>query len=324
MTSSPTPAPHHRAEAAARALSGRPIVVRGLSKSFGGVKALNGLDLEVESGTVHGFLGPNGSGKSTTIRTLLGLYRPESGIVRVLGRDPVHHSPAINKDVSYVPGDVALWPGLTGGQVLDAIAGLRGRRDLRREAELIERFELDPSKKVRTYSTGNRQKVALIAALAAPTSLLILDEPTSGLDPLMERVFTQEIASAAAAGRSVLLSSHILAEVQRLCSAVTIIKDGRAVESGDLGTLRRLSRTRITVRADRAELEAICADWTAIGVQARPGQTGQTRQGVAVAQVDAAAVPRVLGVLARRGAEDVTCQAASLEDLFLRHYQEER
>ena len=200
-----------------------PVHVRGLVKRFGHFRALDHLDLEVESGSVHGFLGPNGAGKSTTIRVLLGLYRPDEGSVSVLGREPWRDAALINRQVSYVPGDVALWPALTGGQVLDALAGLRGSRDADREAELIERFDLDPTKRVRTYSKGNRQKVALVAALAAPTRLLVLDEPTSGLDPLMERVFTEEVARAAGEGRTVLLSSHILAEVQRLCSAVTII-----------------------------------------------------------------------------------------------------
>ena len=198
-----------------------PVRVCGLVKHFGRFRALDGLDLTVEAGSVHGFLGPNGAGKSTTIRVLLGLYRPDGGSVSVLGCEPWRQAALINRQVSYVPGDVALWPALTGGQVLDALAGLRGSRDAEREAELIERFDLDPSKRVRTYSKGNRQKVALVAALAAPTSLLVLDEPTSGLDPLMERVFTEEVARAAAEGRTVLLSSHILAEVQRLCSAVT-------------------------------------------------------------------------------------------------------
>ena len=201
---------------APRAADDSPIRIRGLTKRFGRLTALDGLDLTVAAGSVHGFLGPNGAGKSTTIRVLLGLYRPDAGEVRVLGRDPGRSASAINREISYVPGDVALWPNLTGGQVLDVLAGLRGARDRAREEALIERFDVDPSKKVRTYSKGNRQKVALVAALAAPTRLLVLDEPTSGLDPLMERVFTEEVSAAASAGRTVLLSSHILAEVQRL------------------------------------------------------------------------------------------------------------
>jgi len=270
----------------------------------------------VEAGSVHGFLGPNGAGKSTTIRVLLGLYRPNDGIVSVLGREPWREAAVINRQVSYVPGDVALWPNLTGGQVLDALAGLRGSRDAGREAELIERFDLDPSKRVRTYSKGNRQKVALVAALAAPTRLLVLDEPTSGLDPLMERVFTEEIARAAGEGRTVLLSSHILAEVQRLCSAVTIIKDGRVVEHGDLGTLRRLSRTRIEVGAPADALGAI---WKALETM---DLDVVEDNGHLSLEVPAEQVPAVLSLAGEHQVQEVTCEPASLEDLFLRHYEE--
>ena len=295
-----------------------PVHVRGLVKRFGRFRALDHLDLEVEAGSVHGFLGPNGAGKSTTIRVLLGLYRPDGGSVSVLGREPWKQAALINRQVSYVPGDVALWPALTGGQVLDALAGLRGSRDAEREAELIERFDLDPSKRVRTYSKGNRQKVALVAALAAPTRLLILDEPTSGLDPLMERVFSEEVARAADSGRTILLSSHILAEAQRVCSAVTIIKNGRVVENGDLETLRRLSRTRIEVRAHADQLDALVRALTDAGVGARRDR------GRLEVQVAADRVPRVLAAVAEQRVTDVTCEAASLEDLFLRHYEDVR
>lgn len=292
-----------------------PIRVRGLVKRFGRLTALDGLDLEVAPGSVHGFLGPNGAGKSTTIRILLGLFRPDAGDVRVLGRRPGRDSSAINREVSYVAGDVALWPDLTGGQVLDALAGLRGSRDAARERKLIERFELDPTKRVRTYSKGNRQKVALVAALAAPTRLLILDEPTSGLDPLMERVFTEEIAEAAADGRTVLLSSHILDEVQRLCSAVTIVKAGRVVESGDLSTLRSLSENRIEAGGEAGVLARARGDLEGLGMRV---ETGRER---IVVQVPAPRVPDVLGVLAAHRLIAVTCEPASLEDLFLRHYE---
>ena len=293
-----------------------PVRVHGLVKRFGRFRALDHLDLEVEAGSVHGFLGPNGAGKSTTIRVLLGLYRPNDGIVSVLGREPWREAAVINRQVSYVPGDVALWPNLTGGQVLDALAGLRGSRDAGREAELIERFDLDPSKRVRTYSKGNRQKVALVAALAAPTRLLVLDEPTSGLDPLMERVFTEEIARAAGEGRTVLLSSHILAEVQRLCSAVTIIKNGRVVEHGDLGTLRRLSRTRIEVGAPADALGAI---WKALETM---DLDVVEDNGHLSLEVPAEQVPAVLSLAGEHRVQEVTCEPASLEDLFLRHYEE--
>ena len=293
-----------------------PVRVCGLVKHFGRFRALDGLDLTVEAGSVHGFLGPNGAGKSTTIRVLLGLYRPDEGSVSVLGREPWRDAALINRQVSYVPGDVALWPALTGGQVLDALAGLRGSRDVDREAELIERFELDPTKRVRTYSKGNRQKVALVAALAAPTRLLVLDEPTSGLDPLMERVFTEEVARAAGEGRTVLLSSHILAEVQRLCSAVTIIKNGHVVEHGDLGTLRRLSRTRIELGVPTDELAIVSQALETMDLDVVEDS------GRLSLEVPAERVPAVLSLAGKYRIQDVTCEPASLEDLFLRHYEE--
>ena len=293
-----------------------PVHVRGVVKRFGRFRALDHLDLEVEAGSVHGFLGPNGAGKSTTIRVLLGLYRPDEGSVSVLGREPWRDAALINRQVSYVPGDVALWPSLTGGQVLDALAGLRGARDTDREAELIERFDLDPTKRVRTYSKGNRQKVALVAALAAPTRLLVLDEPTSGLDPLMERVFTEEVARAAGEGRTVLLSSHILAEVQRLCSAVTIIKNGHVVEHGDLGTLRRLSRTRIELGVPTDELATVSQELETMDLDVVKDS------GRLSLEVPAERVPAVLSLAGEHRIQDVTCEPASLEDLFLRHYEE--
>jgi len=247
---------------------------------------------------------------------LLGLYRPDEGSVSVLGREPWRDAAAINRQISYVPGDVALWPALSGGQVLDALAGLRESRDADREAELIERFDLDPTKRVRTYSKGNRQKVALVAALAAPTRLLVLDEPTSGLDPLMERVFTEEVARAAGEGRTVLLSSHILAEVQRLCSAVTIIKNGRVVEHGDLGTLRRLSRTRIELGVPTDELATVSQALETMDLDVVEDS------GRLSLEVPAERVPAVLSLAGEHWIQDVTCEPASLEDLFLRHYEE--
>ncbi len=202
----------------------------GLTKRFGKTAALDGLDLAVPEGTVHGFLGPNGSGKSTTIRVLLGLIRAEGGRASVLGGDPWRDAVALHRRIAYVPGDMSLWPNLTGGQAIDIIASLRGDRDAARIAHYVERFDLDPSKKARSYSKGNRQKVALVAALASRAELLIFDEPTSGLDPLMERVFQNCVEEIKAEGRTVLLSSHIFSEVQRLCDAVTIIRKGQTVE----------------------------------------------------------------------------------------------
>src|SRR5512142_895565 len=217
------------------------ISVSGLRKSFGRTRALDGLDLTVSTGEVHGLLGPNGAGKSTTLRILLGLLRADAGTVRLFGGDPWRDAVALHRRLAYVPGDVALWPNLTGGEVIDLLGRLRGGIDPRRRGELLERFELDPTKRVRTYSKGNRQKVALVAALAADADLLLLDEPTSGLDPLMEAVFTDCLREARRAGRSVLLSSHILAEVEKVCDTVTIIRNGRTVESGNLERLRHLT-----------------------------------------------------------------------------------
>lgn len=292
------------------------IEAEGLVKSFGRVKALDGLDLGITKGQIHGFLGPNGAGKSTTIRVLLGMYRADGGRAQVMGMDPAHEASAINRRLAYVPGSVSLWPSLTGGQVLDTLAGLRGSRDRAREDELIERFDLDPTKKVRTYSKGNAQKVALVAALSAPVDLFMLDEPTSGLDPLMERVFTDVVREAADGGATVLLSSHILAEVQDLCSHVTIIKDGRTVESGDLSYLRSLAETAIRVGVGQSDVRChrLVEALAGLGTPVRStGTRVETR-------VPSSLVPAVLGVVAELGADDVQVEPASLEDLFMSHY----
>jgi ABC-2 type transport system ATP-binding protein len=222
----------------------------GLRKTFGSTVALDGLDLEVGTGEVHGFLGPNGSGKSTTIRILLGMLRADSGDVRLLGGDPWAESAVLHRRLAYVPGEVSLWPNLTGGEVIDLLGRLRGGLDPRRRADLLDRFELDPGKRTRSYSKGNRQKVALVAALAAHVELLVLDEPTSGLDPLMEAVFQECIREAAAEGSTVLLSSHILAEVESLCERVSIIRAGRTVQAGTLADLRHLTRTTVVAETE--------------------------------------------------------------------------
>lgn len=222
------------------------ISVRGLTKKFGDVLALDGLDLEVKRGEVHGFLGPNGSGKSTTLRVLLGLVRADGGSATVLGSDPWHQAVPLHRRLAYVPGEVNLWPTLSGGESIDLLGRLRGGVDRARRESLIERFALDPTRKGRTYSAGNRQKVALVAAFAADTELLILDEPAAGLDPSTEAVLRECISEAAAAGRTILLSSHVLAEVDALCSAITIIRAGKTVRSGARVDLRHLTRTTIT------------------------------------------------------------------------------
>jgi ABC-2 type transport system ATP-binding protein len=292
------------------------IEVTELVKQFGTFTAVDGLDLVVRTGEVHGFLGPNGAGKSTTIRVLLGLYRATGGWVRVLGLDPAAHAAEITRRISYVPGEVNLWPNLTGQEVLDALAGLRGRRDAAAERRLVADFALDPRKTVRTYSKGNRQKVILVAAFAAPTELLVLDEPTSGLDPLMEELFQHCVREAAAAGRTVLLSSHILAEAETLCESVTIIKDGRLVESGRLAHMRHLAASEITARLPIGQVTAVAEELRSAGLTAPVAADGDLHLSVPRQQV-----PAVLGLLASADAQDITCTPATLEDLFLRHYE---
>src|SRR5829696_1743051 len=264
------------------------ISVAGLVKTFGPTRALDGLDLEVKPGEVHGFLGPNGSGKTTTIRVLLGLLRADAGTVHMLAGDPWSDAVALHRRLAYVPGDVTLWPGITGGEVIDLMGRLRGGLDRRRRDELLERFDLDPRKKARAYSKGNRQKVALVAGLASDAELLLLDEPTSGLDPLMEAVFQQCIDEFRGEGRSVLLSSHILAEVERLCDRVSIIRAGRCVESGTLAELRHLTRTSIT-----ADLRSPSS-----GLEALPGVHNVATDNLRVhLEVDTAALDAVLDAL---------------------------
>ncbi|HKU12123.1 MAG TPA: ABC transporter ATP-binding protein [Sinomonas sp.] len=292
-----------------------PVKCQGLVKAFGSLRAVDGLDLTVEQGAVHGFLGPNGAGKTTTIRVLLGLYARSAGDVQVLGLDPGEHPAEVTRRVSYVPGDVVLWGNLTGQEVLDVLARLRGGYDTAVERDLIERFALDPAKRVRAYSKGNRQKVMLVAAFAARTELLVLDEPTSGLDPLMVRVFADCVREAAAQGRTTLLSSHDLAEVEQLCRDVTIIKDGRLIESGPLSRMRHLAASTVTARLGDQPGPTLAA-LRLVGLDA-----GNLADGRVELSVPRAKVPEVLGVLARADAQDITCVPASLEDLFLRHYE---
>jgi len=291
-----------------------PVVsIQGLVKTFGSTLALDGLDLEVRQGEVLGFLGPNGAGKSTTIRVLLGLLQKDAGEVRLFGGDPWHDASALHRRLAYVPGDVNLWPNLTGGEVIDLLGRLRGGIDQKRRADLIERFELDPTKKGRAYSKGNRQKVALISALAADVELLVLDEPTSGLDPLMESVFAECVDEFRDEGHTVLLSSHILAEVEKLCDRVSIIRAGRCVESGTLAELRHLTRTSIRAElagpVDLAHLEGV-HDLVVEG------------HGVTL-QADTAHLDAVLESLLRAGVLSLTSQPPTLEELFMRHYADE-
>lgn len=285
--------------------------VTGLHKRFGRVHALRGLDLQVRRGEVHGFLGPNGAGKSTTLRVLLGLLRADSGHVRVLGGDPWRDVVDVHRRLAYVPGDVALWPRLTGGETIDLLGRLRGGLDERRRADLIERFELDPTRRGRQYSKGNRQKVALVAALAARTDLLVFDEPSSGLDPLMEAVFADEVRAERERGRSVLLSSHVLSEVEALADRVTILAEGRVVEAGALETMRLRSRTKV-----RATLRVPPSAGVSV-----PGLEEVTVSGREVAGVVGAAdLNRVTEALARLDLVGLQVVPVSLEELFLQHY----
>jgi ABC-2 type transport system ATP-binding protein len=286
----------------------------GLVKTFGRTRALDELDLSVATGEVHGFLGPNGAGKSTTIRVLLGLMRADAGEVRLLGGDPWSDAVSLHRRLAYVPGDVNLWPDLTGGEAIDLFARLRGGVDRRRRDDLLDRFDLDPTKKGRTYSKGNRQKVAIVAALASDVELLILDEPTSGLDPLMEAEFQSYIRQVKAEGTTVLLSSHILAEVEALCDRVSIIRQGRVVERGTLSELRHLTRTTIIAETERPALGIEHLD----GVHDLRSTRGQVRFDVDSEHLDAA-VRR----LSELGVRSLISQPPTLEQLFLRHYGEE-
>ncbi|MFI7545009.1 ATP-binding cassette domain-containing protein [Actinoplanes sp. NPDC049599] len=297
-------------------MTSQPVVeMRSVTKTFGSVKALDQLDLTVRPGEVAGFLGPNGAGKSTTVRVLLGLLRADSGQARVLGGDPWIDAVDLHRRIAYMPGEVTLWPGLTGGEAIDLLARLRGRADQAAKRRMLELFELDPTKKTRTYSKGNRQKVALVAALSSNAELLILDEPTSGLDPLMEAVFTRCIEEVKHQGRSVLLSSHILAEVEKLCDTVTIIRRGQVVQSGTLADLRHLTRSTIVATTQR----------DARALSGEPGVHDLTLDGDQLHfTVDNTSLPEVLSRLAGYGVVSLVSNPPSLEELFLREYGDQR
>ncbi|RXI96346.1 ABC transporter ATP-binding protein [Anaerobacillus alkaliphilus] len=288
--------------------------LKNVSKKFGNFVALDGVNLELNQGEVLGFIGPNGAGKSTTIRVILGLLRKTGGEAKLFGKDPWVDAVDLHKRLAYVPGDVHLWPNLTGGEVIDLFGKLRGSMNTKRRSELLERFDLDPRKKCRTYSKGNRQKVALISAFASDVDLFILDEPTSGLDPLMEMVFQDCVAEAKANGKTVLLSSHILAEVERLCDRVSIIKKGKVVETGTLGELRHLTRTAVTVETER-EITGL-HDLQGVFDVSVKGNKAQF-------QVDNQKLDSVLRHLLPFEIKTITSTPPSLEDLFMRHYDNE-
>ena len=291
-----------------------PVDVRGLRKSFGRFEALRGLDLEVRRGEVHGFLGPNGAGKSTTIRVLLGLLRASAGEVRLLGGDPWRDVVELHRRLAYVPGDVSLWPSMTGGEMIDLLGSMRGGLDEDRRADLVERFELDTAKRGRQYSKGNRQKVAIVAALASDLELLILDEPTSGLDPLMENVFQEVVGEAKARGTTVLLSSHILAEVESLADRVSIIRDGVIVETGTLAELRGHTRTAVRAELDTVPAAARLTDFHDVDVDGHRLS----------ATVDSDRIGAAMEVLTASGLRSLTVEPPSLESLFLRLYDSDR
>jgi ABC-2 type transport system ATP-binding protein len=287
------------------------IVTTSLTKRFGRIDALAGLDLSVTRGEIHGFLGPNGAGKSTTIRILLGLMRASGGDVRVLDRDPWRDSESVHRAVAYVPGDVSLWPNLTGGEIVDLLTSLRGGADPVLKRRLLNDFELDPRKKARAYSKGNRQKVGLVAALARPAELYILDEPTSGLDPVMESVFREHARRIRANGGTVLLSSHILSEVEQLCDHVTIIRNGVAVETGTLAAMRQVTRAVFRVSGLRQGIDPA----ELLGVHGVVREEDR-----AEFEVDQEHLAAVLSTLGRWNVTDLTVAPPSLESLFLRHY----
>lgn len=289
------------------------IKISGLHKKFGSFQALKDVSLKVERGEIHGFLGPNGSGKSTTIRVLLGLLKASSGHLKLFGGDPWKNAAELHKRLAYVPGDVSLWPNLTGGEAIDLLGNLRNGFSEQRRAELIARFALDPKKKSRTYSKGNRQKVAIIAALCADVELLILDEPTSGLDPLMEKVFQEEILKEKKRGKTVLLSSHIMSEVEALADRVSIIRDGTILQTGTLAQMQKHTSTKVSARLKKAP------------------KALKTSEGVhdvhfsgkhVTCRVDTGSLQSLLTELVSYGVENLVCEPPSLEELFLQHYGE--
>jgi ABC-2 type transport system ATP-binding protein len=285
--------------------------IQKLTKSFGTTQALKGIDLTVQQGEVHGFIGPNGAGKSTTIRILLGILRKTSGKVTLLGGDPWQDAVELHRRLLYVPGDVTLWPDLSGGETIDLLGRLHGGLDISRKKQLLERFQLDPTKKSGTYSKGNRQKVALVAAFSCEAELYLLDEPTSGLDPLMEVIFQECVAGVKKAGKTVLLSSHILSEVETLCDRVSIIRQGKIVESGTMSQLRHLTRTTVTVETDS----------TAIELEKLSGVYDLSRKGLKYRfSVDSNSMTKVLEALLPLGIRSLTAEPPSLEELFMRHY----
>ncbi len=288
------------------------IEIKDLKKRFGNVQALKGINLKVQKGSVHGFIGPNGAGKTTTLRILLGILKADEGEAKIHGKDAWNDAVSIHETLAYVPGDVNLWENLTGGEVIDLLIGLKNGHDKKRKQDLIERFQFDPTKKCRAYSKGNKQKIALIAAFSKDSDLYILDEPTIGLDPLMEREFQSLVREVAKKGKTVLLSSHILSEVEALCDRVSIIREGEIIESGTLQELRHLTRTQI-----RVETKDKVQDIAALKGVHDPEETGNTY----TFQVDDTAMADVMKHLSAYGIVSLESAPPTLEDLFMRHYE---
>ena len=291
------------------------IQIENLTKFFGQFKALEDVNLEVKQGEIHGFIGPNGAGKSTTIRVLLGMLKADTGNITIFGKDTWQEAVSIHSRIAYVPGDANLWPNLTGGQIIDLFLNMRNSTiDNKRRDELIKYFELDPTKKCRTYSKGNLQKVLIISALASDADIYILDEPTSGLDPLMEQKFQNYLLDLKAQGKTILLSSHILSEVEKLCDHVSIIRKGKIIEEGTLEELRHLTRTNFEVTSSE-NLE---------GLENIEGIHQVERENTTTTfQVDSENVNEVIQLLSQYKITHLTSAPPRLEDLFIRYYDDQ-
>jgi ABC-2 type transport system ATP-binding protein len=288
------------------------IELKNVTKTYGKVVGMKNIDLTVKKGTIHGFIGPNGAGKTTTIRVILGILKADEGTASINGMDSWKDAVEIHKNIAYVPGDVSLWPNLTGGEVVDYFAALKGGIDESKKLELYKSFALDPSKKCRTYSKGNKQKVALVAALASNADIYIFDEPTSGLDPLMESVFQRYVDVLKKENKTVFLSSHILSEVERLCDVISIIREGEIVETGTLEELRYLTHSQIIIETEKAIPD--------LGKQ--EGVYDVSVDGNKIQfNFDTSHYSDLLKYISAYNVTSLESVPQTLEDLFMRHYE---